>query len=193
MALSNKDTVIGCFTKQLKKWDLSTRFLLGKKDYDKLFLAFPTTSCLFLSFLDSHPNTTITSSVKLNTMLKLAGPLVEPISTLLFYKFADGKPEWLRDLSKVTDVSRTNQAQNLDDRAYGFLYHSRFFSWRVWYGYLTVSFNVDSRKKNKTLWCNSSGCLREGRISTLGKFMSRGHPDFEFGQILTNCFFCLLL
>ena len=99
-------------------WDLNTRFLLGKKDYDKFFLAFPTTSCLFLSFLVSHPNTTITSSVKLNTMLTLAGPSVEPISTLLFYKFADGKPEWLRDLPRVIDVSGANQAQNADDRVY---------------------------------------------------------------------------
>lgn len=108
-------------------WDLSTTFLLGKKDYDKLFLAFPTTSCLFLNFLVSHPNTTVTSSVKLNTMLMLAGPSVEPISTLLFYKFADGKPKWLRDLPRVIDVSGANQAQNADDRVYCFLYHPGLF------------------------------------------------------------------
>lgn len=60
-------------------------------------------------------------------MLKLARPLVEPISTLLFYKFADRKPEWLADLSKVTDVSRANQAQSPDHKAYCFLYHSRLF------------------------------------------------------------------
>jgi hypothetical protein len=114
-------------TRELKKLGFSTRFLLGRKDYDKLFLAFPTTSCLFQSFLHSHPNTTITSSVKLNTMLKLAGPLVEPISTPLFYKFADRKPEWLGDLSKVTDVSRANQAQSLDHNVYCFLYQSRLF------------------------------------------------------------------
>ena len=60
-------------------------------------------------------------------MLTLAGPSVEPISTLLFYRFADGEPEWLRDLPRVIDVSRANQAENPDDRVYRFLYHSGLF------------------------------------------------------------------
>lgn len=52
---------------------------------------------------------------------------MEPISTLLFYKFADGKPDWLRDLPRVIDVSGANQAEKADDRVYHFLYHLGLF------------------------------------------------------------------
>lgn len=63
---------------------------------------------------------------------------------------------------------------------------------RVWYSCQTVSPNIDSRKR-EALWSHPSQCLSEGRLLTLGKFMSWGCLDFEFGQILIKWFFVLLL